>query len=67
MVRKATSQRRRRKKPAPEVVDWSGAQKRAEAALRHSKATIEAGETFASQKRTGREGAPSKYGGGRNS
>jgi hypothetical protein len=67
MIGKETSQRRRRKKSASGAVDWSAAQKRAEAALRRSTALIEASETFASQKRSRRKGAPSRYGGGRNS
>ncbi len=55
----------RPKKPvAPK--DWEAATRRAETALRRSSAAIEAGET-AGTKRTGKQGAPSRYGGGKNS
>jgi hypothetical protein len=57
----------KKKKTPAKPQDWSAAVRRAEAEARRNAASIEAGETFASQKRTGREGAPSKYGGGRNS
>lgn len=56
-----------KKKSPAKPQDWSAAVRRAEAELRRSTASIEAGETFVSQKRAGREGAPSKYGGTRNS
>ena len=68
--RRATAKKPRmstKKKTPAKPQDWSAAVRRAEAELRRSTASIEAGETFASQKRTGREGAPSKYGGTHNS
>lgn len=46
--------------------DWGPAVRRAEAALRRSTAAIEAGNTTGT-KRTTKQGAPSKYGGTRNS
>lgn len=46
--------------------DWGPAVRRAEAALRRSTAAIEAGNTTGT-KRTTKQGAPSKYGGARNS
>lgn len=54
-----------RARPAQEANNWGPAQKRAEADMRRSKAMIEAGESFASQKRSERRGSPSKYRGGR--
>ena len=57
----------KKKKTPAKPQDWSAAVRRAEAELRRSTASIKAGETFAYQKRTGREGAPSKYGGTHNS
>lgn len=64
------ARRRRSKKPRTEStnlgpVNWDAAQKRAEAAMRRSKAAINAGETFASQKPPERRGAPSSYTPGR--
>lgn len=67
MTTRHVSRRKPRKKPAEATIDWSAAQKRAEAAMRRSKATIEAGESFASQKPAERSAAPSKYRGGRTS
>ena len=55
----------RAKKPAAPK-DWEAATRRAETALRRSSAAIEAGETTGT-KRTGKQGAPSRYGGGKNS
>lgn len=46
--------------------DWGPALRRAEAALRRSTAAIKAGDTTGT-KRTTKQGAPSKYGGTRNS
>lgn len=60
-----SSQYRSKKKPAGAPTDWSAAQKRAEAAMRRSKAVIEAGDAFAAQRPVQRRGAPSSYRGGR--
>ncbi|WP_394274868.1 hypothetical protein [Luteococcus sp.] len=66
MTTRHASRRKPRKKPTEATtIDWSAAQKRAETAMRRSKATIEAGESFAAQKPAERSGAPSKYRGGR--
>ena len=68
MTTRHMSRRKPRKKPTETPpIDWSAAQKRAEVAMRRSKATIDAGESFASQKPAERSGAPSKYRGGRTS
>ena len=59
------SGRSSRKKPVAPT-DWEAAARRAEAALRRSAAAIESGETTG-VKRAGRQGPPSRYGGGKNS
>jgi len=66
--RKNTGRSRRRTpaKASTAPKDWGPAVRRAEAALRRSTAAIEAGNTTGT-KRTTKQGAPSKYGGTRNS
>lgn len=65
MTARRVNRRKPQVKPAEGASKWSAAQERAEAAMRRSKAAIEAGESFASQKPAERRGAPSKYRGGR--
>lgn len=62
MTARRPGRRKHQKKPTEtKTIDWGPAQKRAEAEARRSKALIEAGESFASQKPAERRGAPSQY------
>lgn len=63
--RRRAKTKTRTESTTPGPVSWAAAQKRAEAAMRRSKAAIDAGETFASQKPSERRGSPSSYTPGR--
>nr|WP_186414875.1 hypothetical protein [Kocuria palustris] len=64
-AKRRRSKKTRSETTTPRPVNWEAAQKRAEAAMRRSKAAIDAGETFAAQKPPERRGAPSSYTPGR--